>query len=75
MEMHKQKQGTQAEIRRIVWSGGGGLVTKSFISCARTLKKIPHCTANVIQTTADHIDDHNWQYSPTGLTWTSHVTD
>lgn len=34
-----------------------------------------HYTANVIQTTADHIDDHNWQYSPTGLIWTSHVTD
>lgn len=33
-----------------------------------------HCTANVIQTTDDYIDDHNWQHSPTGWIWTSHVT-
>lgn len=58
-----------------VWSEDKGLVTKSFISCARGKKKNPHCTANVIQTTTDNIDDHNWQYSPTGLIWTSHVTD
>lgn len=48
MEMHKEKQGAQEEIRRIVWSGGGGLVTKSFISCARTLGKKFHTALQML---------------------------
>lgn len=50
---------------------GVGLVLHFLWSQARNQQ----CAANVSQTTAGHIGDHNWQHSSTGLIWVWRSTD